>query len=77
MEKKGVIYFEDVCKLILRKFREDDETEFIKIMFKVQYSIVQYSSVQFSSVQYSSWYITPHLFSGLLIILLGRLGGYC
>ena len=35
MEKKGVIYFEDVCKLILRKFREDDETEFIKMMFKV------------------------------------------
>lgn len=34
VEKKGVIYFEDVCKLILRKFREDDETEFIKIMFK-------------------------------------------
>ena len=36
VEKKGVIYFEDVCKLILRKFREDDETEFIKIMFKVR-----------------------------------------
>ena len=35
VEKKGVIYFEDVCKLILRKFREDDETEFIKMMFKV------------------------------------------
>lgn len=34
VEKKGVIYFEDVCKLILRKFREDDEHEFIKIMFK-------------------------------------------
>lgn len=34
VEKKGVIYFEDVCKLILRKFREDDESEFIKIMFK-------------------------------------------
>jgi len=34
VEKKGVIYFEDVCKLILRKFREDDEEEFIKIMFK-------------------------------------------
>ena len=65
-----MIYFEDVCKLILRKFREDDETEFIKIMFKVQYSTVQYSTVQ-----YSSWYITPHLFPGLLIILLGRLGG--
>ena len=31
-----MIYFEDVCKLILRKFREDDETEFIKIMFKVR-----------------------------------------
>ena len=30
-----MIYFEDVCKLILRKFREDDETEFIKMMFKV------------------------------------------
>ena len=35
VEKKGVIYFEDVCKLILRKFREEDEEEFIKIMFKV------------------------------------------
>lgn len=34
VEKKGVIYFEDVCKLILRKFREEDEEEFIKIMFK-------------------------------------------
>jgi len=34
VEKKGVIYFDDVCKLILRKFREDDEEEFIKIMFK-------------------------------------------
>ena len=28
VEKKGVIYFDDVCKLILRKFREDDEEEF-------------------------------------------------
>ena len=36
VEKKGVIYFEDVCKLILRKFREEDEEEFIKIMFKVK-----------------------------------------
>ena len=39
VEKKGVIYFEDVCKLILRKFREDDETEFIKIMFKVGFML--------------------------------------
>ena len=38
VEKKGVIYFDDVCKLILRKFREDDEEEFIKIMFKVNCS---------------------------------------
>ncbi len=35
VEKKGVIYFEDFCRLMLRKFREDDEEEFIKIMFKV------------------------------------------
>jgi len=34
VEKKGVIYFKDFCMLILRKFREDDEEEFIKIMFK-------------------------------------------
>ena len=51
VEKKGVIYFkvpapapapaptpapaQDFCMLILRKFREEDEEEFIKIMFKV------------------------------------------
>ena len=35
VEKKGVIYFKDFCMLILRKFREEDEEEFIKIMFKV------------------------------------------
>jgi len=34
VEKKGVIYFEDFCKLVLRKYREEDEEEFIKIMFK-------------------------------------------
>jgi hypothetical protein len=34
VEKKGVIYFKDFCMLILRKFREDDEEEFIKLMFK-------------------------------------------
>jgi len=34
VEKKGVIYFKDFCMLILRKFREEDEEEFIKIMFK-------------------------------------------
>ena len=51
VEKKGVIFFDvilsssrpfpsnlfqDVCKLILRKFREDDEEEFFQIMFKVK-----------------------------------------
>jgi hypothetical protein len=35
VEKKGVIYFEDYCKLMLRKYREEDEQEFIRIMFKV------------------------------------------
>jgi hypothetical protein len=35
VEKKGVIYFEDYCKLMLRKYREEDELEFIRIMFKV------------------------------------------
>merc|ERR1719347_697261 len=33
-EKKGVIYFKDFCTLILRKFREEDEDEFVKVMFK-------------------------------------------
>ena len=47
VEKKGVIYFDDVCKLILRKFREDDEEEFIKIMFKVNVSICHLKSKYF------------------------------
>ena len=34
-EKKGMIYFKDFCKLALRKFREHDEVEFRKILFKV------------------------------------------
>jgi hypothetical protein len=38
VEKKGVIYFEDYCKLMLRKYREEDEQEFIRIMFKVNLS---------------------------------------
>ena len=51
VEKKGVIYFDDVCKLILRKFREDDEEEFIKIMFKV--SIIY--QVITNQADYLSW----------------------
>jgi len=34
VEKKGEIYFKDFCMLVLRKFREEDEEEFIKVMFK-------------------------------------------
>lgn len=34
VEKKGLIYFKDFCKLALRKFREEDELEFRKTLFK-------------------------------------------
>ena len=27
--------YQDFCMLVLRKFREEDEEEFIKVMFKV------------------------------------------
>ena len=33
--KDGLIYFPEFCKVISKKFREDDEEAFRQIMFKV------------------------------------------
>ena len=35
--KNGFIYFPEFCKVIHKKFREDDEELFSQNMFKVQY----------------------------------------
>ena len=35
VSKDGLIYFPDFCDIVLRRFREEDEEEFAKIMFKV------------------------------------------
>ena len=36
VSKDGLIYFPDFCDIVLKRFREEDEEEFAKIMFKVQ-----------------------------------------
>jgi len=33
----GLVYFPEFCKIVLRKFREDDEDQFMQITFKVFY----------------------------------------
>ena len=33
--RNGLIFFPEFCKIVLQKLREDDETEFAKVMFKV------------------------------------------
>ena len=35
VSKDGLIYFPDFCDIVLKRFREEDEEEFAKIMFKV------------------------------------------
>ena len=47
MEKKGRIFFPDLCKLCLRKFREFDEENFKQELFKV--SPKQQFHIQFNS----------------------------
>ena len=43
--KNGLIYFPDFCKVILKKFREEDEEVFSQNMFKVP---LRFSSFGFS-----------------------------
>ena len=33
--RNGLIFFPEFCNIALKKFREDDESEFAQIMFKV------------------------------------------
>ena len=33
--QSSYLAYQDFCMLVLRKFREEDEEEFIKVMFKV------------------------------------------
>ena len=35
MSRNGHIYFPEFCRIVLRKFREDDEEQFAQVMFKV------------------------------------------
>ena len=34
--KNGHIYFPEFCRIVLRKFREDDDEQFAQVMFKVK-----------------------------------------
>ena len=36
--KNGHIYFPEFCRIVLRKFREDDDEQFAQVMFKVRSS---------------------------------------
>ena len=36
--KNGHIYFPEFCRIVLRKFREDDDEQFAQVMFKVRRS---------------------------------------
>ena len=36
--KNGHIYFPEFCRIVLRKFREDDDEQFAQVMFKVRAS---------------------------------------
>ena len=36
--KNGHIYFPEFCRIVLRKFREDDDEQFAQVMFKVKSS---------------------------------------
>ena len=35
LSRDGLIYFPDFCAIVLRRYREEDEEEFAKTMFKV------------------------------------------
>ena len=39
--KNGHIYFPEFCRIVLRKFREDDDEQFAQVMFKVRTSSLQ------------------------------------
>ena len=38
--RNGLVFFPEFCKVVLKKFREDNEEEFAQVMFKVS-DIVQ------------------------------------
>ena len=33
--RNGLVFFPEFCKVVLKKFREDDEDQFAQVMFKV------------------------------------------
>ena len=40
LSKDGMIFFPDFCDIVLKRFREEDEEELAKTMFKVMLLIV-------------------------------------
>ena len=36
----GLIFFPEFCRVVLRKFREEDEEQFAQVMFKVRPDLV-------------------------------------
>ena len=44
--KNGFIYFPDFCKIIIEKYRQDDEELFRQNMFKVRFVLPLPSSAQ-------------------------------
>ena len=35
LAKNGLVYFPEFCRVVLAKFREDDDEQFAQVMFKV------------------------------------------
>jgi hypothetical protein len=35
VQQDGLIFFPEFCRVVLRKFREEDEEQFAQVMFKV------------------------------------------
>ena len=35
LARNGLVYFPEFCKVVLDKFREDDDEQFAQVMFKV------------------------------------------
>jgi hypothetical protein len=37
VQQDGLIFFPEFCRVVLRKFREEDEEQFAQVMFKVRF----------------------------------------
>jgi hypothetical protein len=50
VQQDGLIFFPEFCRVVLRKFREEDEEQFAQVMFKVSSKLLTLNTFSIKSI---------------------------